>query len=173
MQTKTMTGSTQRLVLTAFMIAIAFVLNRIVPATPVYHLSMDFLAIFIVGYKFGPLWAGLAYGIADTLGSILIPFGPYNPGITLSLVILGLIYGFVFYKRDLTGKKIIGYSVICAVLTFLVKLFITTAFLWPVYGADNTYWAYVLLRIPNCISIAIANIVLIPVVYKLLAEKIK
>ena len=79
-------SSTARLVVTALMTALCLVLNRIVPATPVYHISADFIAVFIVAVLYGPVWSGIAYGVADTIGSILIPFGAYNPGITATLV---------------------------------------------------------------------------------------
>lgn len=161
---------TFQLVLTSLMIALALVLNRIVPATPVYHLTLDFIPVFIVGVLFGPVWAAIAYGIADTIGSILIPFGAYNPGITLSLMLLGVVYGAVFFNKDCSGKKLFIRTFIAALLTFLIKLFITTLCLWPMFGADNTYWAYVLLRLPNCIPIAIANLILLPIVYKLVMK---
>lgn len=163
---------TYQLVLTALMIAIAFVLNRIVPGTPVYHLTMDFLPIFVVAVLLGPIWAAVAYGIADTIGSILLPFGPYNPGITISLMILGLIYGLVFYHKDLSGKNLIIRTVIASILTFLVKLFITTFFLYLMFGGEG-FLAYVVTRIPNCLAIAVANLILLPIVYKLLVERIR
>lgn len=169
---KHINSRTFQLVLTSLMIAIAFVLNRIVPGTPVYHLTLDFLPIFVVAVICGPVWAAIAYGIADTIGSILIPFGPYNPGITLSLMILGLVYGLVFYHKDLTGKNLILRTIAASVLTFLVKLFITTFFLYLMYGGEG-FFAYVITRIPNCLAIAVANLILLPLVYKLLVERIK
>ncbi len=170
---QTMNNSTARLVVTALMTALCLVLNRIVPATPVYHLSADFVAIFIVALLYGPVWSGMAYGLADTIGSILVPFGPYNPGITATLILIGVAYGFVFYKKDLTGKALIVRTVAASVIVFLIKLFLTTLCLWPMYGADGTYMAYVLMRLPNCIAMLIAQIVCIPLVYKLIVERLK
>ena len=169
---KQVNRKTYQLVLTSLMIAIAFVLNRIIPGTPVYHLTLDFLPIFIVAVVCGPVWAAIAYGVADTIGSILIPFGPYNPGITVSLMILGIVYGMVFYRKDLTGKNLILRTVMAALLTFLVKLLVTTFFLYLMYGGES-FIAYVITRIPNCVAIAAANLVLLPIVYKLLVERIK
>ena len=161
-------SSTARLVVTALMTALCLVLNRIVPATPVYHISAVIVAVL-----YGPVWSGIAYGVADTIGSILIPFGAYNPGITATLVLIGVAYGFVFYKKDMNGKALIIRTVIASVIVFLIKLFLTTLCLWPMFGADGTYMAYVVLRLPNCIAILIAQIICIPLVYKLIVERLK
>lgn len=163
---------TSKLVIVALMIALALILNRIVPATPVYHLSLDFLAIFIVGLLYGPIWGGVAYALADTIGSILIPFGPYNPAITATLALIGVIYGLFFYKKDLAGKKLYINVAISAVLIFLVKLFLTTLALWPMYGAGDTYMAYVLLRIPNCLAIFVAQLVTTPLIYSIVVKRL-
>ena len=168
-----MHSNTKRLVIVALLAALTLILNRIVPATPVYHLSIDFLAVFIVGVLYGPFWAGACYGVADTIGSILIPFGPYNPGITATLILIGVIYGLVFYKKDLSDKKLFARVAAASVLTFLVKLFLTTLCLWPMFGGDNTYMAYVILRIPNCVALLVAHLVLMPIVYKLIVERVK
>ncbi len=165
-------NQTFRLVLVALMIALGIVLNRIIPTTPVFHITLDFLPMFIVGILFGPIWGAIAYGLVDLLANILMPYGAINPGITFSLMLLGLIYGFVFYKKDVSGHKLLYRSVVAALLTFLVKLFVTTFFLYQMYGGES-YLAYVILRLPNCIPIAIANLVLIPLVYKMLVEKIR
>lgn len=164
---------TSKLVIVSLMIALALILNRIVPATPVYHLSLDFLAIFIVGLMYGPIWGGVAYGLADTIGSILIPFGPYNPAITATLVLIGIIYGLFFYKKDLSGKNLYIKVVISALLIFLVKLFLTTLALWPMFGAGDTYIAYVILRLPNCIAILVAQLVTTPLVYSVIVKRLQ
>lgn len=169
---KTRYQKTSKLVIISLMIALALILNRIVPATPVYHLSLDFLAIFVVGLLYGPVWGGISYALCDTIGSILIPFGPYNPGITATLVLVGIVYGLFFHNKDLTGKKFILRVVISAIIIFAIKLFLTTLALWPMYGAGDTYWAYVIMRIPNCIAILIAQLVTTPLLYKILKNRI-
>ena len=66
------TGSrSYQLVLTALMIALTIIINRVAPATPVYHLTVDFVPVFIIGVLFGPLWAAMTYGIADAIAAIL------------------------------------------------------------------------------------------------------
>lgn len=165
MQTKA-NSSVQRVVVTGMMIGLAFVLNRIVPATTEYHITLDFIPIFIVGLLFGPLWSALAAGIADTLGALLIPFGAYNPGITFSMMVMGFIFGAVFYNKKLEGTSLLLHTAVVAGLNLLRNLFITTLALWYVYGAGRTFWVYMWLRVPASLIISVVMMVLIPIVYK-------
>lgn len=166
---------TYRLVLVALMITMTLILNRVLPSTPVYHLTVDFIPVFIVAVLFGPAWSSATYAIADTIGAILFPIGPYNPGITLTLLLIGLIFGFVFYKGDLSGKGLWIRSFIASLGTFAVKLFATTYFLYIIYGGPSGmgYWAYVIARIPNCITFALLVFILIPVIQKVIIERLK
>ncbi|MCQ2547420.1 MAG: folate family ECF transporter S component [Clostridia bacterium] len=168
-----MNNRTTKIVVTGIMIAMAIILNRLIPATPIYHLTLDFVPITIIAYYLGPVWAGIAYGICDALGSIVFPFGAYNPMITVSLVLIGVFYGFVLYKKEISGKMLFARIVIASFGAFLIKLFITTYALWPYYGADGTYMAYVIARIPNCIAILIAQLVVMPLIYKFIIQKIQ
>ena len=166
---------TYRLVLVALMITMTLILNRVLPSTPVYHLTVDFIPVFIVAVLFGPVWSAATYAIADTIGAILFPVGPYNPGITLTLLLIGLIFGLVFYKKDLTGISLWVRSFVASAGTLLVKLFATTYFLFLIYGGPNGmgYLAYVIARIPNCVTFALLVFVLIPVVEKVIIERLK
>ena len=159
-----------RLVITGMMIALAFVLNRMVPATTEYHITLDFVPIFIVGMLFGPLWGALAAGISDTLGAILIPFGAYNPGITLSMMVMGLIFGLLFHKKKLEGVSLIVHVVAATVLNLIRNLFLTTLALWYVYGGGRTFWVYMGLRVPASIAISVVTLLLLPIVYKLVLK---
>ncbi len=166
---------TYRLVLVALMITMTLILNRVLPSTPVYHLTVDFIPVYIVAVLFGPVWSAATYAIADTIGAILFPVGPYNPGITLTLLLIGLIFGLVFYKKDLTGKSIWIKSFIASLGTLLVKLFGTTYFLYLVYGGPDGmgYLAYIIARIPNCVTFALLVFILIPVVQKVILQRLK
>ena len=103
MQRNNVYSRSYKLVLEALMIAMPLINNRVFPATPVYHISVDFIPVFIVAVIFGPLWSALTYALADAIGAILFPVCPFNPGITFTLFLLGLAFGLVFYKKDLSG----------------------------------------------------------------------
>lgn len=164
-----------KLVLVSLMIAMTLVINRLVPATPVYHLTVDFVPVFIVAVLFGPIWAAATYGIADAIGAILFPVGPFNPGITFTLMVLGFALGLVYYKKDKNGKWIWGRAFFASVAALIIKLLGTTYFLFLTYGGPDGmgYWAYVMARIPNCLMFAALMFVLLPVVQKVIIERIK
>ena len=67
---------TYKLVFVALMIALTLIVNRVFPSTPVYHLTVDFIPVYIVAVLFGPFWSALTYAVADTIGGILFPVGP-------------------------------------------------------------------------------------------------
>lgn len=164
-----------KLVLISLMIALTLILNRVIPSTPIYHLTVDFVPVFIVGVLFGPLWSAATYAIADTIGSIIMPMGPFNPGITFTLLILGGVFGLVYYKRETQGMWIWIRALICAVSAFVIKLFGTTYFLYIMYGGPNGigYFTYVLSRIPNCFIFAVLVFLLLPTVQKVIIERLK
>lgn len=164
-----------KLVLVAIMIAMTIIINRVAPATPVYHLTVDFIPVFIVAVLFGPLWSAATYAIADAVGGILFPVGPFNPGITFTLLIIGAALGLIYYNKDISGKWLWLRACLAALVTLAVKLFGTTYFLYLTYGGPNGmgYWAYVISRIPNCVIFSALVLVLLPIVQKLIVERIK
>lgn len=64
-----------KLVLTALMIALTIIINRVIPATPVYHLTVDFIPVFIIAVTLGPVWSALTYAVADAIAAILFLSG--------------------------------------------------------------------------------------------------
>ena len=162
--------TTSKVVIVGLACAITLILNRIIPSLPYIHVTFDFLPVFIVALLYGPVWAGLCYGIADTVGSILIPYGPYNPIITICMILTGVIMGLMFYKKDLSGKKLIIRSTITAFLVFIVRIFGTTFALWVYAGVGDTYYALIVARLPSCAISALLIAVLIPIAYKLLQK---
>lgn len=174
MERNNLNSRSYKLVLVALMIAMTLIINRVIPMTPVYHISVDFIPVFIVAVMFGPLWSALTYGLADAIGAILFPYGPFNPGITLTLLVIGLVFGLVFYKKDLRGKNLWLRSLLAAAASLVIKLFGTTYFLYLTYGApgDTGYMAYVITRIPNCLAFAAFVLVLLPVIQRVIVDRI-
>ena len=164
-----------KLVLVALMVALTLIINRVVPMTPVYHLTVDFIPVFIVAVMFGSLWSALTYALADTIGAILFPMGPFNPGITFTLLLIGLGFGLIYYNKNTNGIWLWIRALMAALVALVVKLFGTTYFLFLTYGAPNGagYWAYVISRIPNCVIFAALVFVLLPIIQKVIIQRIK
>lgn len=85
----------------ALLIAIEVVLTRFCSiSTPVVRIGFGFVPIAICGMLYGPVWAGVAAGIADVLGATLFPVAPFFPGFTLSSVLTGLIFGLLLRREE-------------------------------------------------------------------------
>lgn len=165
-------NNTYVIVIVALMIALEVILNRFAGiTTEAIHVGIDFLPIVVVAMLFGPLWAGIAYAIGDLIGALLFPYGAINPGITITLALVGMTYGIVFYRKDLSGKKIIWRSLIASLITAVpIKLFGTTLALALFYGTP--YNILLVTRIPNCAIFFVAQMILIPIIYKLVVSKL-
>ena len=164
---------TKKILIIALACAITLILNRLIPALPYIHVTLDFLPVFLVAVLYGPLWSTLTYALADTLGSILLPYGPYNPIVTVFIALTGLILGLVFYKKDLSGSKIVVRSIVASIIIFIVRLFGITFALWVYAAAGDAYYGLIVARLPFCAISAVVMAILIPITYKLLYKQIK
>ena len=98
--------TTEMLVFTGFMIALAVVLSKLVSINISFlRIGFGFLPIAVLAILYGPYVAAIGYGIADLLGAWLFPTGTFFPGFTVSAVLTGLIFGWVLYKKEVTFKR--------------------------------------------------------------------
>ena len=135
----------------AMMVALIFIFSRFLGiTTDVIHLGFDFLPVVLIACLYGPVWAAVTYMVGDLVCAILMPFGAINPGLTVIAGIIGLVYGFAFYGRDLKGKKLILVTAAASLaVAGVIKLFGTT-----------------ISRIPNCAILFAAQMITIPLIYR-------
>ena len=82
--------------LSAMLIAVEVVLNRFLSINTMgLKIGFSFVPIVIAAMLFGGVRAGIIYALADLIGALLFPIGPYFPGFTVSAFLMGLIYGLV------------------------------------------------------------------------------
>jgi len=166
------TSKTTTMTVVALMIALEIILNRFVGiTTDTIHVGIDFLPIAAAGMLYGPLWAGMAYAIGDLLGAAIFPYGAVNPMITVTLALAGVTYGLVFYRHDLSGSRIIWRTVIASLIIAIpIKLFLTSLAFSIFYGTP--YTAVLVTRIPTCAILLAAQMIIIPMIYKLVVCKL-
>ena len=104
----------------------------------IVRISFEFIPIAISAILFGPLTAGVAAAIADVLGMLIFPKGPYFPGFTLSAFVTGFLYGVVLYKKKIT---VLRSFIAVFVVTIVASLALNT--IWLIYLTGKT--AYVIL----------------------------
>ena len=107
--------------MTALLIAMQIVLRRILSFNTLMNsVGFGFVPIVISAMCYGPVNSVIVYSIADIIGSILWPTGPYFPGFTLTAAISGLIYGLLLYKKPQKTSTAILLSFVASLLVALI-----------------------------------------------------
>jgi len=89
-----------KIVSAALLVAIEIIISRFLGiATPIVKISFSFIPLSILAVLYGPVYSCVGAGLADFIGAILFPIGPYFPGYTLTAALTGLTYGLFLYKR--------------------------------------------------------------------------
>ena len=93
--------TTKTLTLTALLAALEFVLSRFLSISAWNtKIGFAFVPVALAALLLGPLNAGIVAALADFLGALLFPVGPYFPGFTLTAFLMGLCYGLFLYKKQ-------------------------------------------------------------------------
>lgn len=117
----------------ALLVALEVVLSRFCSiSTQFGKIGFAFVPLAVCGMFFGPWWACLAGGLADFIGAVLFPIGPYFPGFTLSNALTGLMFGLCLRGRFEGWKHIILPAVFS---NFVISLFLSTYWLHLLYGS--------------------------------------
>ena len=88
------------------LIALMVVLSQILGFETAYlKLTFTFVPELIMGMLFGPFWTAVGASVADIAGMILFPKSAYFFGFTINAFVGGLIYGYFFYRKEVTWKR--------------------------------------------------------------------
>ena len=115
--------STRKLVTVAVMVALSVVFRVFLgyPQTGNTRYDLGFLPIAAVGMCFGPIWSGIAYVLADLVGTFAVGQTPFIP-ITICKFIFGFIFGLFFYKKELSLLRIILCVLTISVIVDLIAM---------------------------------------------------
>ena len=117
----------------AVLVALEVILSRFLSIpTQFMKIGFAFVPLAVCGMLFGPWWAALCGGLADFLGAILFPIGPYFPGFTLSNALVGMMFGYCLYQKFSGWKHIAKAAVVNNVV---ISLLISTYWLHLLYGS--------------------------------------
>ena len=125
------------MVLTALFIGLNLILDRFsIQLTPEIRLGLGFLTSAMIGMLFGPVMGISAGFVTEILSYILYPRGAYFPGLTLTAMLGGMVYGLVLYQHKVSIPR-------CLVAKGIVNLFLNiglnTLWLSMIYG--DAYFA--------------------------------
>ena len=125
--TKTLTGA-------SFLVALTVVLNffRIIISNT-NQILFSYLGVALAGFLYGPIIGGAVAGIADILGFIIKPSGPFFIGFTFNAVLSGVIYGLFFYKKQPKFSRVL---LCCIIEGVIINLILTPFWLKIMYGTS-------------------------------------
>lgn len=116
----------------SLLIALEIVLSRFLSiATPIMKIGFGFVPIAVCAMLYGPVLAGAAGGLADLVGAILFPIGPYFPGFTLSAVLTGVVFGVFLFHRENKWRYLI--AAVC-INCLIISLGLSTFWIHVLYG---------------------------------------
>ena len=142
------------------MIAVEVIMHRMLSIkTPTIQLHFGFVPIVLVAMLYGPFYSGLAWAMADVIGTLLFPTGAFFPGFTVTAFLSGVIFGVFLYK-----SKMPVLSTVTAVIIINIFLTLILDMYWIYLITDQAFVALLPERLIKCgvmIPIQIAAIVLI------------
>lgn len=167
----------------AIFTALEIILNRTLSInTEAFKIGFAFVPVALCAMLYGPGWAAAVAAISDITGALLLPLGPYHPGITLCAVMMALSFGFFLNKRPFynvgTGNSLVSWSrirlfpniIVPTLLNCLIfGLLLNTVWLSMLYGS-RTYWGWFVYRIPQYTVLIPVYIIILPILVKF-AEK--
>lgn len=152
---------TYSVVMMGLLIATEVVLSRFASISAWnIKIGFAFIPVAVAAMMLGPVKGGLVGALADFIGAVLFPIGPYFPGFTFTSFLTGMVYG-VFLHKNRTFTKVLA-SV--GINQLILSLFLNTLWISVVYGA--AYWPLLMTRILQCAVIIPIQIIVLNVLFK-------
>lgn len=98
--------NTQQLVTMALLVALDIVLSRF-GSINLWNtrIGFGFVPIVVAGMLLGPFKAAVTAAVADIIGALLVPTGAFFPGLTVTAVLRGILYGIMLkYLPEMLAK---------------------------------------------------------------------
>ena len=117
----------------ALLLALDVILYKIAIGPAYFQITFGFLSMALMGYLYGPIWAGLLEMLSNTLNFTIFGSGTFQAAFLITAFLGGFINGLFLYH-----KKINLPSVIAAQLLIMipVSLFINSLLMSVLFGAD-------------------------------------
>ena len=156
-------NSTLKVAMFGILIALQIVIAQFLTIRPTdqIKISLSFIPVVIASRLFGALGAGLIAGIGDVLQAFLFPVGAWFPPITITTVLVGIVFG-LFLKNS---NKFISILISVLITELIISLFITPIWLYMLRGTD--YWLILFSRLPQIGIMIAVKLAIIPPVLKM------
>lgn len=163
-----MSKNLKNITATAMLLALEIILSRFLSYS-VWNskIGFGFVAVALCGLLFGPVYALILGGLADFLGAVLFPIGPYFFGFTLTAMLTGLCFGIFLYNKT-NALKIF----FCLFINqFILGLVINSLWIHMLYGTP--FAAVLVSRIPQAFILLIVQFATITLLNKLVVPRLK
>lgn len=130
-------------------------------------ISFGFLPLVITAILLGPVEAGIVGAMADFIGAIIFPVGAYFPGMTLTALITGIVWGLFLYKKVSLPRIIFA----AAINNFMFSMLLNGYWISMLYGSP--FAGILQVRVPQACLMFMAEIVIISVLQEVLFKRIK
>ena len=134
------------------LVAMMVVLTRFLGIeTQFVRITFAFVPEVVMAMFFGPFWTAIGASLADLIGMALFPKGAFFIGFTINAFVGGLVYGYFFYKKEVTWLN----SFLSTLTnTIVISLILTPIWLSIMYNVPLTSWAIWSVRLdPNDIAL--------------------
>lgn len=84
--------------------------------TNIIKLSFTAIPVAIAAMLYGPVCAAIIGALSDVIGFMLAPMGAYIPGFTISMILIGFVYGAAFYKEKHSLKRVAAAQLVVSVM---------------------------------------------------------
>ncbi|MFV0555678.1 MAG: folate family ECF transporter S component [Lactovum sp.] len=112
----------QKLVYLAMLIALGIVLSLYTIGTNIWQINFTFIVNTLLGIIAGPFLSGISLAVQDIIYSFLFSAYGYNWQFTFSAVIVGFVYGLLFYKKRLDISRKNDWIYTLFAVTFIMLL---------------------------------------------------
>ena len=160
--------STRMLAMLGVLLALDIVLTRFLSITAWnIRIGFGFVPVVLAAMLFGPLPAAIMAALADFLGAILFPTGPYFPGFTLTACLTGLTFGLLIYKKHSLKNTVLA----VVIVQFILGLLLNT--LWISILYSSPFVPLLATRVVQSVFLSVVQIVTIQALAQVSARVLK
>ena len=120
----------RKIIILGILIAIQLLLGRFTIGYKIIQISFTFIPMFLMGKWFGPLWTGIACGVASAINIFIGGEGLLALPFIISAVLGGVMTGWFFYQHRATWLRTIVYQVLVMII---INLILNTLLLRIIY----------------------------------------
>ncbi len=154
--------SVKSLVTCAALIALYIVVDSVsFFPDPTQKYTVSFLALALLGYRFGIVPSSVAAIACDIIGYVIKPMGAYHPGFAISKVLTCVVFALFLYRREIKIWRIIASK---AIVNIFINIALNTFWISTLYG--KAFMAILANHVPKNLILLPVEIVLLWLVLK-------